>query len=42
MLNKMHETNRKGETWKVYKILTGKDEDETALGTTLHHCQNYL
>lgn len=40
MLNKMRETNRKGEMRKVYKILAGKPEEETALGTTLYYCKN--
>jgi hypothetical protein len=40
MLNKMHEKNMKGEMWNLYKILSGKAEEETALGTTLYHCQN--
>jgi len=40
MANKMCETNIKGEMRKVYKILAGKPEQETALGTTLYYCQN--
>jgi len=38
MLNKMRETNSKGEIRKVYKILARKPEEEKALGTTLYHC----
>jgi len=40
MVNKMHETNIKGEMRKVYKILAGKPEQGTALGTTFYHCRN--
>jgi hypothetical protein len=40
MVNKINKTNIKGEIRKVYKILAGKPEQETALETRLYHCQN--